>query len=284
MLDLTGVPRKSIAVFSTLTLGVTWTMELVMINSGIRFDGLSVQPDPLYWLLPLMLVPGVMGAVTARFVEGVPLSQLRGTLGLRVGHSFGPYFLTFLLIPLVFAAIYALSVYLGLASHVRHTGEVDIEGLWYMVFPLSIFLGPLINLLFGLGEEIGWRGFLLPRLLPLGKANAYILLGIIWGLWHAPLIWAGFNYPGHPLTGMAMMCLVATAFGFFLNEMTLHYRSTILAGFIHGAVNAQGYGIWPLLFPDTHPVLGGPFGMAGAACWLALGLITVWILPRLKRP
>ena len=55
-----------------------------------------------------------------------------------------------------------------------------------------------------------------------------------------------------------MMCLALHwPLALFLNEMTLHYRSSLLAGFIHGTANAQGYGIWMWLFPDAHPLLGG---------------------------
>lgn len=61
--------------------------------------------------------------------------------------------------------------------------------------PQFLVLAALANLtlmnipgiLLGLGEELGWRGYLLPRLLPLGTAPALVLSGVIWVLWHAPL-------------------------------------------------------------------------------------------------
>ncbi len=54
--------------------------------------------------------------------------------------------------------------------------------------------------------------------------------------------------------------------------MTLRNRSSILAGWIHGAFNGQAYGIWRLLFPDVNPLLGGMTGLVGMAVWLAVGL------------
>ena len=57
-------------------------------------------------------------------------------------------------------------------------------------------LKALPNVLFTFGEEYGWRGYLLPRLLPLGEIRATLLVALIWGPWHVPLLLAGLNYPG----------------------------------------------------------------------------------------
>ena len=67
---------------------------------------------------------------------------------------------------------------------------------------ISFTLGPLINTLFALGEELGWRGFLLPSLLPLGQWRAILMSGLIWGVWHAPAILQGHNYPSQPVLGV----------------------------------------------------------------------------------
>ena len=111
--------------------------------------------------------------------------------------------------------------------------------------------------------------------MPLGKAKAYLALGIVWGLWHAPLILVGFNYPGYPVLGIVWMAALTTALGIFINEMTLRYKSSVLAGSIHGAFNGQGYGIWRILFPDTNPLLGGMTGLVGILVFLVLGL---WVV------
>ncbi len=140
----------------------------------------------------------------------------------------------------------------------------------------SLFISPWFNSFIAFGEEWGWRGFLLPHLMPLGKWKAYSLLGVIWGLWHAPMIAIGFNYPGTPVLGILMMVLLTTALGIFVNEMTLHYQSAILAGWIHGVFNSQAYGIWRmLLFAGTNPVLGGITGLVGIAVISFLGLVTM---------
>lgn len=103
----------------------------------------------------------------------------------------------------------------------------------------TIPLGALINLLPALGEELGWRGWLLPRLLPLGTVSALLVSGVIWGLWHAPLILLGYNYPEAPgwlgLVCTVVMCiLVGAVFGW----LRLRSGSVWPAALAHAAFNA----------------------------------------------
>lgn len=276
--------------FLLLTYGITFGIQYYLIADGIRFDGDIVRHTPLHWLLLIMWAPG-LAALVALKLEG-SREKLGQALKLRLG-SLAPFCLVLFLVPLIFAAIYGITWLFGLASPdfsmaslrdiAGSRDDVTPETVLQVYLPMSIFLGPILHFLFSLGEEIGWRGYLLPRLLPLGKAKAYILLGLLWGLWHAPIILVGFNYPGHPIAGLAMMCLLTTAFGFFLNEMTLHYKSVLLAAFIHAAVNAQGFGVWHWLFPDVNPLIGGPTGLVGVAVWCLVGFGTVGVLKKLRQ-
>ncbi len=278
--------------FIIITLVTTFAVQIMLIRDGIRFDGDVVRHTPLGWLLLTMWIPGLAGIFVTTIVEGVPFKELKTALALRIG-SLGPYMLTMLLAPLAFAAMYALSWALGWATpdftfsaltEIAGGDEtVTPESILQMMLPLSIIIGPFMHFIFSLGEEIGWRGYLLPRLMPLGKLPAYTIVGIVWGLWHAPIIWVGFNYPGQPVAGIAMMCAMTSAFGLFLNEMKIHYRSTLLAAFIHSAVNAQGFGIWIWLFPGVNPLLGGGTGLTGLVVWLALGLGTLLVLTKLSK-
>jgi hypothetical protein len=235
----------------------------------------------------VMWAPAVAALIITRMVSHEKLSSL----WLRFGRSWKPYLATALLIPLAYIITYLVTWALGLGqpdwqlktffSMVAETGVdmttapspgILLAGLFFS----SLLVAPIVNSIFGLGEELGWRGYLLPRLMPLGKWKAYGLLGIIWGLWHAPLVLMGFNYPGTPVLGVLMMVLLTTAIGFFINEMTLRYRSAVLAGWIHGVFNSQSYGIWrALLFANTNPILGGITGLVGIVVISLLGLFTM---------
>ena len=90
----------------------------------------------------------------------------------------------------------------------------------------SLLLAGIANFLPALGEEWGWRGYLYPRLTErFGRRKAALLGGLIWGLWHAPVIALGHNYgldyPGHPWAGIAAMCVFCIAFG------SLHQRRRV---------------------------------------------------------
>jgi hypothetical protein len=72
------------------------------------------------------------------------------------------------------------------------------------------------------------------------------------------------------------MMVMTTTIGIYINELTLQNRSSILAGWIHGAFNGQAYGIWRILFPNVNPLIGGFTGIIGSTVWLILGLWKVY--------
>ena len=103
------------------------------------------------------------------------------------------------------------------------------------------------------GEEWGWRGYMMPKLLELmPKPAAIIVGGIIWGLWHAPLTIAGHNfgtdYPGYPFVGILMMCLFCVLMNCFLTLVTEKTKSIYPASFIHMINNNLGAAILLTVF------------------------------------
>lgn len=282
--EIEGVDRKGIVSYLLITFSITYAIEIGLGLAGFRWDGV---PPILgqYILAGVMWVPALATVLTIKFVtkEGFGITNLR----------FGPlkpYLYAALVIPLLFAVTYGLTWLLGLGAPDWQLSELfrmaqssgadmatapEPSTVLIGLFFVSLIVGPTINGIFGFGEELGWRGYLLPKLMPLGKPVAYTLGGILWGLWHAPLILLGFNYPGYPLLGVLWMCALTTALGIFLNEMTLRYKSSILAGSIHGAFNGQGYGIWRQLFPTVNPLLGGITGLVGIVVLAVFGIWTV---------
>ncbi len=133
-----------------------------------------------------------------------------------------------------------------------------------------------INMLFTFGEEFGWRSYLLPRLAPLGGVSAAIITGIIWGLWHAPLILLdGYNYPGHPVAGVGMMVVFTTALSVIFAWLRFRSGSVWPSTLAHAALNAQaGFGLLFLSRGDSliRPPIGilGVIPMIVLAIWLAV--------------
>ncbi len=145
-----------------------------------------------------------------------------------------------------------------------------------------IVLSPLVLPvhLFALGEEIGWRGYLLPILLKLTSPRKAVLIhGLLWGLAHAPLIYFGFNYGsdywGAPLTGILMMTLVCVVLGTWLAYVTNQANSILPAVLLHGASNVIGEMAAFVSFLSVSPLLGpNPTGLIGMS-GLIIGAATL---------
>jgi hypothetical protein len=281
--------KKGLAGFLVITFGLTYAIEGVMILSGFRVSRVPPMAGQLV-LAAVMWVPGLAALVTTQYITREGRSRLR----IRIG-TLRPYIEAAVIAPLCFTLIYGITWALGLtrpdwqAETIRTliaeaggTAEMPFSPaiLLALLLGASIFVSPFMNSAMGFGEELGWRGYLLPKLMPLGKPRAYTILGLVWGLWHAPLIAVGFNYPGFPVWGIVMMMGLTTALGIYINEMTLRHDSSILAGWIHGTFNSQAYGVWRVLFPNPNPVLGGHTGLIGIACFALLGF---WQVRRARK-
>ncbi|MEP6730875.1 MAG: CPBP family glutamic-type intramembrane protease [bacterium] len=101
------------------------------------------------------------------------------------------------------------------------------------------------------------------KLLPVGRWRAAAIYGAIWGVWHAPIIAAGFNYPGYPVLGVVMMCLLTTTFALSQTALRLRYDSVLLTSFFHASINSQGLGLLPMVVVGVNPVIGGVTGVVG---------------------
>jgi membrane protease YdiL (CAAX protease family) len=141
---------------------------------------------------------------------------------------------------------------------------------------LAFTLAIPFNMIFTFGEEFGWRGYLLPRLSPLGGVQAAIITGIVWGLWHAPvIILNGYNYPGHPWLGVLMMVIFTVALSMIFAWLRFRSGSVWPSTLAHAAINAQaGFAIVFLSQADS--LLRAPIGLIGLvpviafAVWLAV--------------
>jgi membrane protease YdiL (CAAX protease family) len=290
----THIDKKGLFSFLAITFFITYAIEGALILAGFRITKVP-QAYGQYVIAVVMWVPAMAAVITIKFItrEGFAIARV------RFG-SWKPYLASGLIVPLCFAVIYGLSWIAGF-------GRPDWQMSYFLkelmpqgspgnsssmpspfvilpaIFVGSVVIMPFINGLLGFGEELGWRGYLLPKLMPLGKTKAYAILGIVWGLWHLPLILVGFTYPGWPLAGVFLFILLTTAFGIYLNEITLHHNSSILAGWVHGVFNSQKLGLWAILFPTMNPIFGGFAGLLGIAVWLTLGLLQISFIKRLNK-
>ncbi|MGO1396756.1 MAG: CPBP family intramembrane glutamic endopeptidase [Brevibacterium yomogidense] len=127
------------------------------------------------------------------------------------------------------------------------------------------------NGLFAAGEEIGWRGYMLPRLVRLtGIPAAVALSGAVWGLWHAPVILLGYNFSRPGIDGLLLMITGSICVGAWFSWLRIRGGSVWPAIVAHGALNAAA-GLYLLVSasPDVDGATAGPLGVAG---WVVFGL------------
>ena len=133
-----------------------------------------------------------------------------------------------------------------------------------------------------IGEELGWRGFLLPRLVGLGRVRAGLVGGLLWAAWHTPLIYiAGAYHHGAGPLYIVSFTVTIVAMGFVANELRVASGSSWPAVVFHGAHNGILFQLGALTVGSTG-LLAGIGDESGLVPMTLYSLVAVWIV--LRRP
>jgi membrane protease YdiL (CAAX protease family) len=266
-------PRR-IAVFLIVAFGVSWLLgAFVYATGGLSSDwGGAARASTLTFSLIAFMFGPALGHLAVRVVTNAEFSIDAAWLRPRFRNRYKWYGVAWLLPAVLVLA--GVAVFYMLFPHYfdpsmesfRSTLSEEVaSGSSPAVIALSqlvaaITIGPVINTFVAFGEEFGWRGFLLQHLLPLGKRHAIVLTGVIWGIWHWPLVAMGYNYglgyPAAPWLGFAVTVWMTFLLGTLFAWVTLRSGSVWPAAIAHGTINAiAGFGV---LFQtgDPSPLLG----------------------------
>ena len=144
-----------------------------------------------------------------------------------------------------------------------------------VAFGLAVTGVPLSGLAVAFGEEYGWRGFLQDELVKLGKRRGVLLVGLIWGLWHFPIILSGVHtYPSTSL-GLGLGLVFFVLWGFVQSYAALKAKSIWAAAFLHGVVNSvYAFMLGYVVRPDDKVISFG-LGVYGLAC---LAVVVLFVL------
>jgi len=139
-----------------------------------------------------------------------------------------------------------------------------------------LIIGPFLGLIIAFGEEYGWRGYLQTELTRLGRIRGVFLLGVIWGIWHWPVIWMGYNYPGQPILGSIAMVFVCIILAYFFAYAVFKSNGIWTAAYLHALNNqALNFFVMTMMIPTS---MLFSFGMGIPS--LALGGIIVLLILR----
>lgn len=143
----------------------------------------------------------------------------------------------------------------------------------------GIIAGATINTVAAFGEELGWRGFMVNQFRNMHFMKAALIIGFIWGIWHAPLILMGHNYAEHPQLGVGLMTIWCILLSPLFLYITVKTKSVVAAAVMHGVLNGTA-NVATLLIKGGNDITNGATGMAGfiAAALVVLCLFVYDVL------
>lgn len=281
-------PGKRIAVFLALTVALTapfWILSWLSVTGHWQFGGPKVRE---LFVTGLMWCPGVAAVITC-LLTGKPWRELGFEL------PAGRYLLIAFAFPLACIATgYALVWATGLGSP-DATAFADaarkrfplpgfsVAGAVLFSFAVTASIGVLQETGRSLGEEIGWRGFLVPELLrrhslPMAAFSS----ALIWALWHFPLL-----VPQGSETPMvfAMGCFLVqvVAVGFVCAWLRERSNSLWPAVVLHSVHNALLYAFFDALTVPAGDAGKFAVGETGFACALVYALAAAWFVRDARR-
>jgi uncharacterized protein len=255
---------RAIGAFLVLTFGVTWALWGLVLRVGSAHE--PSQVSRLFALGgPVFLIgvfaPGVVAvALTAWNEGGRAVGALLGrVVRWRVSVRF--YAFALLLIPLT-----------KLAVAVVHRAVVGTWPQFGETHPLLLVLATILSTVSQAGEEVGWRGYLLPRLMErTGLVAASLVVGVIWAAWHLPLFFA----PGADTNGQSFPLYLLQATAYSVVIAWLYWRtggSLLLPMFMHAAFNNMKD-----IVPSGAQAAGNPFTLQGTLVF-RLTVALLWVV------
>jgi membrane protease YdiL (CAAX protease family) len=269
------VTRKGIAAYVAIAYGLAWAAWEV----SFQIDGAASQL--LFYLGAF--APAIAAIVVRKWItrEGF------GDAGLGVNLRAWPYFLFAWLLPLAVVLVIAAEAmafaiadadfssqtWLRAMHHELPANLAPYSGILIVVQELirAIISTPILW-----GEEFGWRGYLQPRLAPGKPLVAAVLTGIIWSVWHYPLILRGYNYPDNPWLGLLLFPATSISLSIIFGWLREKSGSIWAPSLAHSSTNAVGGSLSLFWFYGRASQTW--VGIQGILAWLPLGAVCAWVV------
>jgi uncharacterized protein len=231
--DICLQARRGLAIYFAFLVPLSAAFEMLMIR------------DSLSWFWALMWTPAA-ASVVARLI----LREGFADVSFRIGGCRGwKAVMLALSFPIIFGLIsYGIAWVTGLVHFspqpipmaARFVGANSSPVLVFLVnLAVAATVVTILSVRTAAGEEIGWRGYMLTRLIDAGVPKPVLASGIIWGVWHVPLILGGVYLAGAPPTLSALLWMVtATSFGFVFARLRLETGSVWPAIALHASWNS----------------------------------------------
>jgi CAAX protease family protein len=252
------IKRHPLVIFTVLTFALTWIVWMP------RAAGVPVGAVGQLWTW----IPAVAALIAAALTGGG--EAVRDLLGRLVRWRVVWWWYPVVMLgPAAFSAVVA-----GVYVLVGGSWQEAAPAAFQLSIPaLMVFFAVLI-LTDGLGEELGWRGFALPRLLQRWPpVTASVILGLVWAAWHLPLLWTqGATLYGSPVWLLVLdICAKSILFTWVFVRTR---ESVLIAVLLHASTNL--FAVPPVITSDLRLAI-----LALIAEWLLVVIIGL-ILIRLQ--
>lgn len=267
--------RKPLTVFLVVVIVLSLTVEAYIISGG---------PGWLYFIL--MWIPALSAVITGM----ISLSETKEKLSARglfsclhIRKSKVRYILMGILIPLVYLLIPYMIYWKTHPDNFGYTG-VPLGLILKDCLPMMI-IGIFPNVLSAMGEEIGWRGFLLPAFSKrMSLMKALIVTGLFWACWHLPLLAFGDYMEGAPIwykLPMFVLCIVPV--GIIAGFLTYKSKSIWPAAFLHAAHNNFDQAVFGVITRgDDRMYYVSETGLFTVICAWLIAAVVLYIIKRDK--
>ncbi|TDD06763.1 CPBP family intramembrane metalloprotease [Nonomuraea deserti] len=276
--------NRPLPIFVVLAFGLSWAAALPLWLGGGLGSPLLPLLASVMMFTPTAAVLGVWAVTRAPAKDwarrtGLTLGERGKRTGLIVLAAWlGVPLLAFLAMGLS-AAVGLVALDLDRLSLLRAALQArgmeipgDLGTVAALQIVVAIVAGPLLNAIPALGEEWGWRGWLLPRLTSANGMLAGLLLsGAIWGVWHAPLTLLGYNYPSLGSWAALVFIGFCVLAGVLIGWLRLRTGSVWPAVVAHGSLNAVVPPVL-LLGDAAAPPNELLVGLTGLVGWVVLAL------------
>ena len=261
-----AIRRHPTATYILLAFGWTWLIAFAMLFTGLADD--VTNPSPLFIISGILsnVSPSLAALLVTRISGGKEaLKRLMG--GFKVKSQKGWPILTLAIVPAVTALTTVLSHFLFR------------EYRFAIVAPM-IAMGLVWPLFSSMGEEFGWRGYLLPRLVKrLGLMKAALLLGIIWEVWHLPMhymiyrTYGSYMIPAFLTIGFLNLTLntVIMAIIYAVNKGSIK-----LMVFYHYTITASSIIIGALFISEASPMFSVMESLVSCTLFFIAAIILYW--------
>lgn len=229
--------KAQIYIFLGLTFSISWIEEYFIIKSA---EGVGNQLS----VLALMFTPGLVG-IFCSFIFGHQFRDIGFKLG-KFRYYLIAYTLPILAAILVFCGLIVLGIDHFEISPTIIEKQGGLIGALFAIFVVAPTLGALISFVYAFGEEVGWRGFLQQRFIDQKLKYPFLVVGLIWALWHLPLVlFSNYASSEVPIFSAALFTVAVTSSSIFIGWLRTASGSIFPAALAHGAHNLWIQDIYP---------------------------------------